>query len=101
MELLNQDLLPGCYYHRTAVNDVARVENRRSFVRRRRKKPAPLTTGWLRTKCTSFCGVFMTAPCVAVPAMCSPTPWPLSVSPFAKYGIEITDSIYVVLNMIS
>ena len=25
---LNQELLPGCYLHRTAVNDVARVENR-------------------------------------------------------------------------
>ena len=25
---LNQDLLPGCYLHRTAVNDVARVEGR-------------------------------------------------------------------------
>ena len=25
---LNEDLLPGCYLHRTAVNDVARVEGR-------------------------------------------------------------------------
>ena len=25
---LNQELLPGCYYHRTAENDVARVEDR-------------------------------------------------------------------------
>ena len=25
---LNQDVLPGCYLHRTAINDVARVENR-------------------------------------------------------------------------
>ena len=25
---LNQELLPGCYYHRSAVNDVARVEDR-------------------------------------------------------------------------
>ena len=25
---LNQEKLPGCYLHRTAVNDVARVENR-------------------------------------------------------------------------
>ena len=25
---LNQEKLPGCYYHRTAENDVARVEDR-------------------------------------------------------------------------
>ncbi len=25
---LNQEKLPGCYYHRTAPNDVARVEDR-------------------------------------------------------------------------
>ena len=25
---LNQEVLPGCYLHRTAINDVARVENR-------------------------------------------------------------------------
>ena len=25
---LNQDILPGCFYHRTAQNDVARVEDR-------------------------------------------------------------------------
>ncbi|MBQ8144214.1 MAG: phosphoenolpyruvate carboxykinase, partial [Butyricicoccus sp.] len=28
IEMLNQEKLPGCYLHRTAVNDVARVEDR-------------------------------------------------------------------------
>ena len=28
IEQLNQEKLPGCYLHRTAVNDVARVEDR-------------------------------------------------------------------------
>ena len=34
---LNQDLLPGCYLHRTAVNDVARVEDR-TFICTRKKR---------------------------------------------------------------
>ena len=29
---LNQDKLPGCYLHRTAINDVARVEGRTSVL---------------------------------------------------------------------
>ncbi|MDR2634570.1 MAG: phosphoenolpyruvate carboxykinase, partial [Clostridiales bacterium] len=32
---LNQELLPGCYLHRTAVNDVARVEHRTFICSRR------------------------------------------------------------------
>ena len=48
MEKLNQELLPDCYLHRTAVNDVARVEDRT----RSRRMPAPPTTGWPPLRCT-------------------------------------------------
>ena len=46
MRKLNEDLLPGCLYHRTAPNDVARVE----FAQRKRKMPVPQTIGWSRAK---------------------------------------------------
>ena len=36
---LNQDLLPNCYLHRTAINDVARVENR-TFICTEKKEDA-------------------------------------------------------------
>ena len=42
---LNEDLLPECYLHRTAVNDVARVE---------RRTPAPSTTGWIPKRHTRW-----------------------------------------------
>ena len=45
LEKLNQEKLPGCYLHRTAANDVARVEGNR-------RTPVPPTTGWPRRKCT-------------------------------------------------
>ena len=48
---LNQEKLPGCYYHRTAENDVARVEDRTLSVLLQKKKPAQSITGWLLTKC--------------------------------------------------
>ena len=34
---LNQEKLPGCYLHRTAINDVARVENRTFIVTTKRE----------------------------------------------------------------
>ena len=43
---LNQEILPGCYYHRTAVNDVARVEDR-TFICTPTKEEAGPTNNWV------------------------------------------------------
>ena len=49
---LNQEKLPGCYYHRSNPNDVARVRNARSSAPERRTPPDRPTTGWLPPRCT-------------------------------------------------
>ena len=97
---LNQDILPGCYLHRTAINDVARVENR-TFICTSKKEDAGNINNWMDPKeCYkkltklyegSYNGKTMYV-----------IPYSMSVvgSDFAKYGIELTDSIYVVLNML-
>lgn len=99
MELLNQDKLPGCYYHRTAINDVARVEDR-TFICTPTKEEAGPTNNWIepsemyaRLK-KLYTGCMKGRTCYVLP-------YSMGVigSPFAKYGIELTDSIYVVLNM--
>ena len=43
---LNQVLLPNCYLHRTAVNDVARVEAR-TFICTRKKEDAGNINNWI------------------------------------------------------
>ncbi len=97
---LNQDVLPGCYLHRTAINDVARVEDR-TFICTSKKEDAGNINNWMDPKeCYeklsklyrgSYSGKTMYV-----------IPYSMSVvgSDFAKYGVELTDSIYVVLNML-
>ena len=97
---LNQEKLPGCYLHRTAINDVARVENR-TFICTRKKEDAGNINNWMDPKeCYEkltklYEGSYSGKPMYVIP-------YSMSVvgSDFAKYGIELTDSIYVVLNML-
>ena len=100
LEPLNPELYPNCYLHRTAINDVARVENR-TFICTRTKEDAGNINNWMDPKeCyeklsklykNSYKGKTMYV-----------IPYSMGVvgSDFAKIGIELTDSIYVVLNMI-
>ena len=97
---LNQDLLPGCYLHRTAVNDVARVEAR-TFICTPTKEEAGNINNWMApdemyAKLKKLYTGSMKGRTMYV------IPYSMSIvgSPFAKYGIELTDSIYVVLNML-
>lgn len=96
---LNEELLPDCYLHRTAVNDVARVEGR-TFICAPTKELAGPTNNWMDPAEAykmlydiardSYKGRTM----YVIPYSMGPVG-----SPFSKVGIELTDSIYVVLNM--
>ncbi|MBQ2733248.1 MAG: phosphoenolpyruvate carboxykinase, partial [Clostridia bacterium] len=46
---LNEELLPNCYLHRTAVNDVARVEGR-TFICTSKKEDAGNINYWMDPK---------------------------------------------------
>ena len=96
---LNEDLLPGCLLHRTKPNDVARVENR-TFICAESADQAGPTNNWMDPAEAykmlydiakdSYKGRTM----YVIPYSMGPV-----ASPFSKIGIELTDSIYVVLNM--
>ncbi|MBQ1255167.1 MAG: phosphoenolpyruvate carboxykinase, partial [Clostridia bacterium] len=97
---LNQEKLPGCYLHRTAVNDVARVEGR-TFICSRKKEDAGNTNNWMDpTECYNKLGKLYKGSYTGRTMYVIPYSMSVVGSDFAKNGIELTDSIYVVLNMI-
>ena len=97
--LLNQEKLPGCLYHRTAVNDVARTEDLTYICTTLREDAGP-TNNWMspeegyRRAGEILRGSMKGRTMYVVPFSMGPVG-----SPFSKIGVELTDSIYVVLNM--
>ena len=97
---LNEEKLPNCYLHRTAINDVARVENR-TFICTTKREDAGPTNNWMspdecKAKLLPLYKGSMRGKTMYV------IPYSMGVlgSDFSKIGIELTDSIYVVLNML-
>lgn len=96
---LNDELLPDCYLHRTAENDVARVEDRTLICTTKEEDAGP-TNHWMAPdKCYKMlydiaAGSYEGRTMYIIPYSMGPVG-----SPMSKIGIEITDSIYVVLNM--
>lgn len=96
---LNEEKLPGCYYYRTDPKDVARDEKRTVICTTEEKDAGP-TNNWVQkdemyAKMRKLFDGSMKGRTMYV------IPYSMGVvgSKFSKIGIEITDSIYVVLSM--
>jgi phosphoenolpyruvate carboxykinase (GTP) len=96
---LNQRLLPGCSLHRSHPNDVARTE-KLTFICCPKREDAGPTNNWMEPRDAYdrlrplFEGSMRGRTMYVVPFLMGP-----EASPFSKVGVEITDSLYVALNM--
>jgi len=99
VEELNPEKLPGCLYARSVENDVARVEHL-TFICTKTQKEAGPTNHWMdpdeayQKLGDIFNGSMRGRTMYVVPFIMG-----IPGSPFNKIGVELTDSIYVVLNM--
>ncbi|GAC1354038.1 MAG: hypothetical protein NVSMB47_07180 [Polyangiales bacterium] len=96
---LDQKKLPGCYYHRSHPGDVARVEHL-TFICTPTKEEAGPTNNWMSPEEAYgklgklYDGSMKGRTMYVVPYVMGPVG-----SAMAKVGIELTDSVYVALNM--
>jgi phosphoenolpyruvate carboxykinase (GTP) len=96
---LDQQKWPGCYYHRSDPNDVARVEHC-TYICTKTEDEAGPTNHWMRPKemyarLNELCrGAMKGRTMYVVPYLMGPPG-----SRLAKVGVELTDSLYVVLSM--
>jgi phosphoenolpyruvate carboxykinase (GTP) len=96
---LNEEKLPGCFLHRTNPNDVARTEHL-TFICSKREQDAGPTNNWMRPQDgyakarDIFRGSMKGRTMYVIPFSMGPVG-----SEFSKIGVELSDSRYVVLNM--
>jgi len=96
---LNQEKLPGCYYHRSNPNDVARVEQCTYICTETQEEAGP-TNNWAPPKEMTeklhgmAAGGMKGRVMYVIPYLMGPPGSSLS-----KVGVELSDSIYVALNM--
>jgi phosphoenolpyruvate carboxykinase (GTP) len=96
---LNQEKLPGCYLHRSALNDVARTENL-TFVCTVTQEEAGPNNNWMAPAesydklSKIYAGAMRGRTLYVIPFLMG-----APGSSFSKVGIQVTDSVYVVLNM--
>ncbi|OGX44212.1 MAG: phosphoenolpyruvate carboxykinase [Omnitrophica WOR_2 bacterium RIFCSPLOWO2_12_FULL_51_8] len=97
---LNEKKLPRCFLHRTAIDDVARTEHL-TFICTRRKRFAGPTNNWMppRRAYEKAAGIFRGSMAGRTMYVIPFSMGPVG-SPFSKIGVELTDSRYVVLNML-
>jgi phosphoenolpyruvate carboxykinase (GTP) len=99
LEPLNPEKLPGCYLHRSNPNDVARVEHL-TFICTPTKEEAGPMNNWMAPDDAYaklgklFDGSMRGRTLYVIPYVMGPVG-----SKMSKVGVELTDSIYVALNM--
>ncbi len=96
---LHAQKFPGCYYHRSAENDVARME-KLTYICTRSKTEAGPTNHWMDPQeaysklGAIFKGSMKGRTMYVVPFLMGPPG-----STHSKVGVQLTDSLYVVLSM--